>query len=168
MCIRDSLKTELREEIKRIQRELRTTTIYVTHDQEEAMSIADTIIVMDGGRIRQTGTPTEIYENPVDPLVAGFFGQPAMNIWREPGRILGIRPEDVIISDCEEDGVLGTVTEQYYGLSLIHIWPSYAAVSRSQKSRMILAEPWKISNTRRNMAELLTLCILKMKKYTYP
>ena len=103
------LKTELREEIKRIQRELRTTTIYVTHDQEEAMSIADTIIVMDGGRIRQTGTPTEIYENPVDPLVAGFFGQPAMNIWREPGRILGIRPEDVIISDCEEDGVLGTV-----------------------------------------------------------
>ena len=109
------LKTELREEIKRIQRELRTTTIYVTHDQEEAMSIADTIIVMDGGRIRQTGTPTEIYENPVDPLVAGFFGQPAMNIWREPGRILGIRPEDVIISDCEEDGVLGTVTEQYYG-----------------------------------------------------
>ena len=50
------LKTELREEIKRIQRELRTTTIYVTHDQEEAMSIADTIIVMDGGRIRQTGT----------------------------------------------------------------------------------------------------------------
>ena len=109
------LKTELREEIKRIQRELRTTTIYVTHDQEEAMSIADTIIVMDGGRIRQTGTPTEIYENPVDPLVAGFFGQPAMNIWREPGRILGIRPEDVIISDCEEDGVLGTVTEQYFG-----------------------------------------------------
>lgn len=109
------LKTELREEIKRIQRELGTTTIYVTHDQEEAMSIADTIIVMNGGRIRQTGTPTEIYENPVDPLVAGFFGQPAMNIWRESGRTLGIRPEDVIISDCEEDGVLGTVTEQYYG-----------------------------------------------------
>ena len=109
------LKTELREEIKRIQRELGTTTIYVTHDQEEAMSIADTIIVMDGGRIRQTGTPKEIYGNPVDPLVAGFFGQPAMNIWRESGRTLGIRPEDVIISDCEEEGVFGTATEQYYG-----------------------------------------------------
>ena len=109
------LKMELGEEIKRIQRELGTTTIYVTHDQEEAMSIADTIIVMDGGRIRQTGTPTEIYENPVDPLVAGFFGQPAMNIWRESGRTLGIRPEDVIISDYEEDGVPGIVNEQYYG-----------------------------------------------------
>ena len=79
------------------------------------MSIADTIVVMADGRIRQTGTPTEIYENRVDTLVAGFFGQTAMNIWSESGRTLGIRPEDVIISDYEEDGVPGIVNEQYYG-----------------------------------------------------
>lgn len=108
------LKTELREEIKRIQRKLGTTTIYVTHDQEEAMSIADTIIVMADGRIKQVGTPTGIYENPVDPSVAGFFGQPAMNIWSESGQTLGIRPEDIIISDYEKDGVPGIVNEQYY------------------------------------------------------
>ena len=69
-----NLRVLMREEIKRLQRELRLTVAYVTHDQEEAMSISDRIAVMRAGRIEQVGTPTEIYERPATEFVARFVG----------------------------------------------------------------------------------------------
>jgi len=69
------LRLELREELQRIHRETRTTCLYVTHDQEEALSLADRIAVMNQGRIEQIGTPSEIYEHPVNEFTARFMGE---------------------------------------------------------------------------------------------
>ena len=68
------VRVSLRNEIREIQRELGITTIFVTHDQEEAMSISDRIVVMNGGIAEQVGTPFEIYNNPRTRFVAGFVG----------------------------------------------------------------------------------------------
>ncbi|MBI5763383.1 MAG: sn-glycerol-3-phosphate ABC transporter ATP-binding protein UgpC [Planctomycetes bacterium] len=73
------LRVEMRSEIKRIQRGLGTTTIYVTHDQEEAMTLGDRVAVMKDGLLHQFGPPMEIYESPVNRFVAGFLGTPPMN-----------------------------------------------------------------------------------------
>ncbi|GAB4463445.1 MAG: ABC transporter ATP-binding protein [Armatimonadaceae bacterium] len=73
------LRTEMRAEIKRLQTDLRATTIYVTHDQLEAMSMGDRIAIMYGGLLQQVGTPTEVYDRPRNLFVAGFIGSPAMN-----------------------------------------------------------------------------------------
>ncbi len=73
------LRIYMRAELKRLQKELGVTTIYVTHDQAEAMTMADRIAVMNRGRILQVGTPKEVYEKPVDTFVAGFIGAPPMN-----------------------------------------------------------------------------------------
>jgi ABC-type sugar transport system ATPase subunit len=73
-------KLKLREFIRARQLELKVTTVYVTHDQEEAMSLADRMVVMEGGKIRQVGTPAEIYDRPRDLFVARFVGSPGMNI----------------------------------------------------------------------------------------
>jgi multiple sugar transport system ATP-binding protein len=75
------LRNQMRVEIKRLQKALNVTTIYVTHDQVEAMTLADRIVVMKDGAIAQTGTPTEIFESPADQFVAGFIGAPAMNFF---------------------------------------------------------------------------------------
>jgi multiple sugar transport system ATP-binding protein len=73
------LRGQMRIEIKRLQRRLKVTTIYVTHDQIEAMTLADLIVVMKDGRIAQTGTPLEVFEYPASKFVAGFIGSPPMN-----------------------------------------------------------------------------------------
>ena len=73
------LRTEMRIEIRWRQRELGTTTFYVTHDQVEAMSMADRIAVLDSGKIQQLGTPSDIYNHPANLFVAGFIGSPSMN-----------------------------------------------------------------------------------------
>jgi multiple sugar transport system ATP-binding protein len=75
------LRRELRSEIKRIQRDFGVTTIYVTHDQEEAMAVADRIIVMRHGKIHQIGSPEEVFNNPQDQFVARFIGRPPMNFF---------------------------------------------------------------------------------------
>ena len=74
------LRTEMRAEIKWRQRQLETTTLYVTHDQIEAMSMADRVAVLEEGQIQQVGTPTEIYDRPANLFVAGFIGNPSMNL----------------------------------------------------------------------------------------
>jgi multiple sugar transport system ATP-binding protein len=74
------LRGEMRKEIARIHRQTRTTCLYVTHDQVEAMTLADRIVVLEGGRVQQVGTPTEIYDSPANRFVAGFFGTPSMNV----------------------------------------------------------------------------------------
>jgi multiple sugar transport system ATP-binding protein len=73
------LRVAMRTEIKALHQRLRTTSVYVTHDQIEAMTMADTIVVMNAGRVEQIGSPLELYDNPANLFVAGFIGSPAMN-----------------------------------------------------------------------------------------
>jgi len=73
------LRVQMRIEIRRLQRRLQTTTIYVTHDQVEAMTLADMLVVLNAGRIEQIGAPLELYERPATLFVAGFLGSPPMN-----------------------------------------------------------------------------------------
>jgi multiple sugar transport system ATP-binding protein len=74
------LRIQMRAEIARIQRDLAVTTVYVTHDQSEAMTLGDRVTVMQGGRLQQAGVPQEVYDRPVNLFVAGFIGAPPMNL----------------------------------------------------------------------------------------
>jgi multiple sugar transport system ATP-binding protein len=73
------LRTTMRTEIQRLQNELDITAIYVTHDQEEAMTMGDRIVILDGGELQQTGAPKSVYRNPTNRFVGGFVGSPSMN-----------------------------------------------------------------------------------------
>jgi multiple sugar transport system ATP-binding protein len=73
------LRVQMRTEIKKIHQKVTTTTVYVTHDQIEAMTLADRVVIMNGGRIDQIGTPHEVYHKPRTQFVAGFIGSPMMN-----------------------------------------------------------------------------------------
>src|SRR5665811_1004136 len=73
------LRVQMRTEVARLQSKLETTTVYVTHDQTEAMTLGDRVAVMRGGALQQVGTPAELYEDPLNLFVAGFIGSPAMN-----------------------------------------------------------------------------------------
>src|SRR6266508_1961558 len=88
------LRASARDELQQFQRRIGTTTIYVTHDQVEAMGLGDRIVVMKAGEVRQIGTPQEIYDEPADTFVAGFVGSPPMNLVHHRNYILGFRPED--------------------------------------------------------------------------
>ncbi len=105
------LRIAMRVEIRKLQRRLSTTSIYVTHDQLEAMTLADILVVMNGGQVEQIGNPLQIYQKPATTFVAAFIGAPPMNlialrdsdikldgVGMEAG-ILGIRPEDLEISN---------------------------------------------------------------------
>jgi len=123
------LRVQMRSEIRELQQRLATTTIYVTHDQIEAMTMADQIVVMNGGRIEQSGAPLALYDKPANTFVAGFIGSPAMNLlqgeigdggFRAQGGALlplppgassrtttyGIRPEHFLPA---EDGIPATI-----------------------------------------------------------
>ncbi|ATZ17625.1 ATP-binding cassette domain-containing protein [Mesoplasma melaleucae] len=132
------LRLTTREWIKRFQQQVGITTIFVTHDQEEAMSISDSIFIMNKGVLQQSGTPIEIYENPINTFVANFIGTPNMNFiptiveksklllpngktipfkYEASGKAkvtLGIRPEHIFITKKEGSTKLGTG-------SLVHI-----------------------------------------------
>jgi multiple sugar transport system ATP-binding protein len=106
------LRIETRAEILKLQQRLATTTIYVTHDQVEAMTMGDRIAVMRAGVLQQVGTPRELYEHPRNVFVAGFIGSPAMNF--VPGGVLGVggsgqivgfRPEHVRLRDAGADSI---------------------------------------------------------------
>ena len=83
------LRVQMRAEIAKLQHKLQTTTVYVTHDQIEAMTMAGKIVVMNGGRVEQIGGPLELYDNPANLFVAGFIGSPAMNFL--PGKVVRAR-----------------------------------------------------------------------------
>jgi multiple sugar transport system ATP-binding protein len=128
------LRNTMRVQLKHVQRQLKITTIYVTHDQVEAMTLADRIVIMDKGRIQQIGTPDEIYSDPNNVFVAGFIGSPPMNLIKgelrngrfgAPGVeiagldvpdagsvILGVRPEDAFVCEPQAAHMRGTL----YGL----------------------------------------------------
>jgi multiple sugar transport system ATP-binding protein len=141
------LRAQMRIEIARLHNELETTMIYVTHDQLEAMTLADRIVVLNGGRIEQAGPPLELYERPRNRFVAGFLGQPKMNFIRAeavktdrgtelklPGGqsmkttrtgipsgevVLGIRP-DVIVLGASGLRAMVSVVERLGGSTLVH------------------------------------------------
>ncbi|MDB5548047.1 MAG: transporter related [Tardiphaga sp.] len=112
------LRVAMRVEIRKLQRRLKTTSIYVTHDQLEAMTLADILVVMNGGQVEQIGNPLDIYRTPATTFVASFIGAPPMNLMtltaqeiaaqfagdsRAPtaGGILGVRPEDLEITTSQ-------------------------------------------------------------------
>jgi multiple sugar transport system ATP-binding protein len=110
-----ALRVQMRLEVTRLQKQLATTAIYVTHDQVEAMTMADKIVVLNAGKIEQYGSPLELYERPANLFVAGFIGSPKMNFIsgdaaRQRGAAaIGVRPEHLRI-DREGQGWPGTVT----------------------------------------------------------
>jgi sn-glycerol 3-phosphate transport system ATP-binding protein len=122
------LRIAMRVEIRKLQRRLKTTSIYVTHDQLEAMTLADILVVMNGGEVEQIGNPLGIYQKPATTFVASFIGAPPMNLLRmnpdelkahlaghggtaagEAG-ILGIRPEDFVVSNEAASGIAFDLT----------------------------------------------------------
>ncbi|MGB3481371.1 MAG: ABC transporter ATP-binding protein [Mycobacterium sp.] len=126
------LRVELRSEIRRLQQELGITALYVTHDQEEAMTIADQLVVLDAGRVAQRGTPEDLYQRPGNTFVAGFIGSPSANllagsvrdgvfssdgvVWPILGGVtaggevtIGVRPEDLLVEPASADSADGLV-----------------------------------------------------------
>lgn len=120
------LRTQMRVEIRKLQRSLKTTSVYVTHDQMEAMTLADKLVVMNGGEVEQIGTAMEVYHQPASVFVASFIGSPAMNLLplkafdqaygldldhlvvqgtvsNLPSITLGVRPEDLDIMQGMQD-----------------------------------------------------------------
>jgi multiple sugar transport system ATP-binding protein len=100
------LRASARSELKQFQQKVRTATIYVTHDQVEAMGMGDRIAVIDRGKLRQVGSPTEIYEHPADEFVASFLGTPPMNLIARDGGSLGFRPEHFLPKELLNGGTL--------------------------------------------------------------
>jgi sn-glycerol 3-phosphate transport system ATP-binding protein len=96
------LRHEMRTEIRALQQRLGMTMVYVTHDQTEAMTMADRVVLMRDGRIEQNGPPEQLYRQPATAFTARFIGTPPMNLIVRDGRLVGIRPEDIRI--VSQDG----------------------------------------------------------------
>lgn len=101
------LRHEMRTEIRALQQRLGMTMVYVTHDQTEAMTMADRVVLMRDGRIEQNGTPEELYNRPATAFTARFIGTPPMNLIAQGDRLLGIRPEHIRI--VPQDGQVARV-----------------------------------------------------------
>ena len=122
-----ALRVEMRYELAKLHQTLKSTMIYVTHDQVEAMTLADRIVVLESGQIAQVGSPRDLYENPSNLFVAQFIGSPKMNIVSasasglrftapQGAKHLGIRPEDISLSTAGTghlDGVVDVI--EYFG-----------------------------------------------------
>ena len=109
-----ALRVSMRQEISELHQSLKTTMIYVTHDQVEAMTMADKIVVLNAGSIEQVGSPMELYKAPANLFVAGFIGSPKMNLFtgaeaeKHGAHTLGIRPEHIdIVADGPWKGTVG-------------------------------------------------------------
>ncbi len=130
-----ALRVQTRLEIARLHRRLRSTMIYVTHDQVEAMTLADRIVVLQDGRIEQVGTPIELYDSPANAFVARFIGSPKMNFFEpdslakphlkvsSPGATLGIRPEHLQPADTGQALIEGRLelVEELGEYVLVHL-----------------------------------------------
>ena len=162
-----TLRVSMRAEIRRLQAELAVTTIYVTHDQIEAMTLADRVAVMRNGVIQQLGTPDEIYNDPATLFVAGFIGSPAMNLVpgtleagdfrvgqhclrgvggsSNPQAVLGIRPEDIVIAPAAEaDLVLPVTICEPIGdavLVTVQAGASHLCIRGERRLRLRIGEP---------------------------
>jgi multiple sugar transport system ATP-binding protein len=123
-----ALRVGMRLEISELHNRLKTTMIYVTHDQVEAMTMADKIVVLNAGRIEQVGSPLELYRAPRNLFVAGFIGSPKMNLIEGPeaakhgAHAIGVRPEHIAVSPTEGTwrGVVG-VSEHLGSDTFFHV-----------------------------------------------
>jgi multiple sugar transport system ATP-binding protein len=119
-----ALRGQTRVEIAKLHRDLGATTIYVTHDQVEAMTLADRVVVLRDGRIEQVGTPLELYDRPTNQFVAQFIGTPQMNVlatskllqsadaagaWPPRGGYIGLRPENVVLRPSGTTPIVGKI-----------------------------------------------------------
>ncbi len=116
------------------------TTVYVTHDQIEALGMGDRIAIMEAGKVRQVGTPQELYAHPADTFVASFLGMPPMNLMQRDGHLIGFRPECVHVASTQDgDGALripATIFElEFLGAD----WQVYAHVGAGDDAHKILA-----------------------------
>ena len=96
-----SLRLTMRVELKRLHKRMGTTMVYVTHDQIEAMTLADRLVVLDGGLAQQIGSPMEVHDTPANRFVAGFIGSPAMNFLEklDADAVVGVRPQHVVMGE---------------------------------------------------------------------
>jgi multiple sugar transport system ATP-binding protein len=117
------LRASAREELEQFQKRMGTTTVYVTHDQIEAMAMGDRIVVLNHGRVRQIGTPAEVYDDPADTFVATFLGSPPRTLLEGPDGITGFRPEHLLPA-----GPPGS--EQARGLPLLASYEEYLGAER--------------------------------------
>ncbi|MGY3619677.1 sn-glycerol-3-phosphate import ATP-binding protein UgpC [Bradyrhizobium sp. USDA 10063] len=152
------LRIAMRVEIRKLQRRLNTTSIYVTHDQLEAMTLADILVVMNGGVVEQIGNPLEIYQRPATTFVAAFIGAPPMNLMPlasdelrlqlsgdisagEAG-ILGIRPEDFVISN---ETVTGGITLGLTVEAIEHVGAeTFVYGTRQREEQGVAANPGEL------------------------
>ncbi len=112
------LRVQMRSEIKELHQRLKTTTIYVTHDQVEAMTMADKIVVMKDGVIEQIGSPLDLYDRPQNTFVAGFIGSPSMNFISGAMTAEGFRTPDGIVLPVADKSISGATT---YGIRPEHL-----------------------------------------------
>jgi ABC-type sugar transport system ATPase subunit len=123
------LRARTRAEIRTLQRELKTTMMYVTHDQTEAFTLGDRVAVLSAGRVAQVGTPRELYDRPANTFVARFFGTPPMNlldsdIQRAPDvAVIGIRAERIQVVDAQRGRLRGTIKaiDRIGSQSIVHL-----------------------------------------------
>ena len=123
------VRKELRHWLKDMIEQVGITSVFVTHDQEEAVEVADELIITNEGCVEQVGTPIDIYKNPQTSFVAQFIGSPPMNTWREGDRILGIRPEHIHITGRPD-----------------HIPARVASVERTGRETMVFVETRRFGN----------------------
>ncbi len=118
------LRQQMQFELKELQKRLGVTLVFVTHDQEEALAMSDRIAVMNGGKVEQVGTPTEIYERPRTRFVADFIGE--INILEEGARLRALRPEKIRLVAPDGARMAGTVETANYlgGSTLLRVRPA--------------------------------------------
>ncbi len=146
------LRLQTREELRRIQKETGITTIFVTHDQDEAMSISDLIVVMKDGAVQQVGKPQEVYENPENLFVAKFLGTPPVNVLEteKDGKkcFMAIRPEGFVVGGKDFECTLERIETQGRDTTLLLSHPQsesgiFRAIVDSDEAKKL--EPGKIS-----------------------
>jgi ABC-type sugar transport system ATPase subunit len=158
------LRQEMRFEIKRLHGEFKNTVVYVTHDQSEALTLGDRIVVLNEGHIEQVATPAELYQHPQNRFVAGFIGSPEMNFFSEDselaknlnlpaGAVRGVRPEDLHFKEgqtghipfeidfFENHGSFGLYYGVYHGQRIVISGP---AENLQAKQRSVSVDPAKI------------------------
>ena len=139
------LRTSAREELDEFHQRIKTTTIYVTHDQVEAMALGDRIVVLHQGEVRQIGTPQEVYDDPADTFVATFLGSPPMNLLETDDVIVGFRPE------------------RFLPAGLIAPWAPMDEVTKTLKPENLLpvgfAEFWKPNSFAAAMWSILNISV---------
>lgn len=141
----EKLRVAMRQEIRSIQKEYGITSVYVTHDQEEAMAIADRIVIMKDGQILQTGAPVEVYEAPVNRFVASFMGE--CNFFEDEHGVTMCRPDTIKLSpDGAEEGVVTWV--EYLGSiqKIKLVWQERDLVAEAF-TKQIKAYPFKVGDT---------------------